>query len=280
MLPDLPGWITQLLPRRTLNVSPDGRQYLDVATGKKVPRPFSLRLALPKLLGTEPAPWILVRAVAIVAIVALSCVWCHQHELAWGYGLAVLGLSGVVGIAWRLPILVDAPAMALALGAAVSWEARWYVPALLWVIAATLVKESAGIFAAAWAWSWVLLVPLVLLLPALWWATRGDTRIPKPDLEPALGDPVGESRSMAVGWFAPTLLLSWGPLMAAAFNPSWQLGVVVGLAWLQLVRSTDRLRLMAWAFPTVLVAAAGVWPWAIAVFVVAAIFNPFRGEGI
>src|SRR6185437_119407 len=73
-------------------------------------------------------------------------------------------LTGCSGLSWfnlRHPVLVDLPAFALALGAAVAWQHGLWWAAIPLVLTAGCVKETSPVFAAVWAWHPVMLVGLI-----------------------------------------------------------------------------------------------------------------------
>lgn len=274
--------LTEILsgtPNGQVRVSPDGAKYAAMGRGEAVPDPFRLRLLMPWICGDSARRWIVMRTICLIAIGPLSCLYLAQRGAPWAAGLAVYGLAGVTTIAWRLPVLVDLPAMVLTL-AAVCLLAYSHplagVAAGLLLVAAAATKESTPIFAAAWAWHPLPLVALAV--PAvLWWREpRAETN------EPPLTHPwrTAWATHRPILADGATLFLPWGPLLVAVLALSWPLVVTVALAYAQLARSTDRTRLYQWAFPPVLATAAVVWPWSIPLFVLAAIFNPWKGDGL
>lgn len=274
--------ITEILSGHTggsVRVSPDGIKYAAMGRGEAVPDPFRLRVLMPLLCGDHARRWVWMRTLCLIAIGPLSCLYLAQRGAPWAAGLAVYGLAGVTTIAWRLPILVDLPAMVLTLAGvcALSLGNVWLtILAGVFLLLAAYTKESTPIFAAAWAWNpW----PLVFLaVPAVlaWWQPKAETN------EPPLTHPwrTAWATHRPILADGATLLLPWGQLLVAVLALSWPLVVTVALAYAQLARSTDRTRLYQWAFPPVLATAAVVWPWSIPLFVAAAIFNPWKGDGL
>ena len=253
---------------------PDEYRYAAAVTAR-VPRPFHYRWLLPALLGVDARRW---RAVQVGSLAALcGLLWAQTG--AWWSVLLVVGLSGLT-FNLRHPILVDLPALALAYGAAVAWDHKMWWLAVPLVLVAGCVKESAPVFAVAFAWHPVLLVGLIPV------AVRhlmdpGPDPIPDGAAHDALERPVRVSWAHHKALPLWVYVLPWGVLLAALTNGSPQLWVALGLAYAQLLVATDAVRLYQWAAPAVIVAAVPVLggPW-LAVALVLHLVNPFRTEGI
>lgn len=225
-------------------LSPDGQYYLRHPL--PLPTPYRLRWLWPTILGPRPLAWGFVSAFSIAAACLL-----FEPRAAW-----LFVWLPMVALNVRLPVLVDAPAFALALGSA--WAAQrgsWALSVALG-LAAGASKESAPIFAAAWSLSpW----PLVGLLAAGWW------RKAAPPDQPWLERPWRSARRDPLDW--RRLLLPWGAVLPLAWaGAAWDratlaAGLSLALGYAQLLRSMDDARLYQWAFPAVAVLACRVDAW-------------------
>lgn len=255
-------------------MTPDEVRYALMAQGERVPRPFKYRWLLPWLCSDERRYWTWTQAGAFVAFSALLAVYTG----AWWACLLPLGLSGLT-FNLKHSMLVDLPALTLALGAAVAWQHGLWWLALTLVIIGSAVKETCAPFAAVFAWSPVLLVGLVSV--AMRTVTKsGPDPIPSGPAHDALEHPV------AVSWAHHKVLpvwvyvLPWGALLAALAHPTPQLWVALGLGYGGLLIATDAVRLYQWATPVVALCAVPVLgPWAL-LAVVLHLANPFKTEGL
>lgn len=227
-------------------LSPDGRYYALSAKGERVPRPYSLRWALPLTLGDRAWAW---QAASFIGIVVTA--WLLDPRAAWLF----LWLP-MTALNCRLPVLVDAPAFALALGSALAASRGWWALSVALGLAAGACKESAPVFAAAWSLSpW----PLLGLLAAGWWR-----RAAAPDQE-WLERPWSSARRDPLDW--RRMLLPWGAVLPLAWaGAAWDratlaAGVALVLGYAQLLRSMDDARLYQWAFPAVAVLACRAEGW-------------------
>ncbi len=239
-------------------------------------RPFHYRWLLPAVCGQKLQRW---KSVQIVSLGALGgLLWVYTGK--WWACLLILGCSGVLfNLKW--PVLVDLPAMALALGAAVAWRSGLWWLAIILALIVGAVKETSPVFAAVWAWNPVLLVGLVSPFVRHFRRSGTDTVPVGTPAALAISEPFSQSwqhhKDLAV-W---TWVLPWGVLLAALANPSPQLGVCLALAYAQCIVATDTVRLYQWALPVVALCAvpmlAGPW---LAVALVLHIVSPFRTEGL
>ena len=259
-------------------VTPDGQRYLAMASGQRIARPFHLRWLIPKVCGKSPTNW---RAVQYASLLGLlpAAVW--YGGFGWRglfVALFIVGCSGVWKFNWRWPVLVDAPAMLLALTAAASAKHGIWPLAVVLALACGCVKETSPIFASLWAWSPVLLIGLVSpTLRALWRA--GDDVL---DEENAwiLEHPIRASVKYHKGIPTWAWVLPWGAGVVALANGSPQLWATLLVAYAQCLVATDSIRLYQWGFPVVAVAAAGAVPLAwLPVLLAVHLVNPFAGEG-
>lgn len=227
-------------------LSPDGEYYLRTVAREPVPKPYSFRWALPRLLGDRLWSWRAASAAGVIGAAALM-----EPRAAWLFLWLPMTSLNV-----RLPVLVDAPAFALALGSAVAASRGWWSLSAALGLAAGACKESAPVFAAAWSLSpW----PLLGLLAAAWW------RWPAPPDQPWLERPWSSARRDPLDW--RRLLLPWGAVLPLAWagmgwdRATFAAGVALVLGYSQLLRSMDDARLYQWAFPAVAVLACRAEGW-------------------
>lgn len=234
--------------RNGFMLSADGQAYW----GKRTVSPFHLRWLLPKLLGRGwLAPWMAVSLLATLALGPLVHAWTGSLASAW-----LLVWLGVVQICVARPVMTDLPAMALALGAALAARAGLWWLAIPLALLAGACRESAPVFAAAWALEPVLLVGVIA---AGWWRKAAAV---KPGTVGAY--PWGSARKQhdLLDW--RRMLAPWGAVAALApLGAAWDretLAAVLALAlgYGQLLRARDGARLFTWAAPAVLVLAARV----------------------
>jgi hypothetical protein len=268
------------------SLSPDGRFYVAAGTGAAVPRPYCFRWLPSLLCGAESWRWQALSAVSLIAWGPLLAWYLDALGLApWQQlaGVALLcGLPGMFRFNVHLPALVDAPAFALALAASGAWLHGHTWAAVGMTVAAGACKETAPVFAAAFAWHPALLVGLA---GAAWWAKRG----PAPQWAQAwLQAPLQAARKAQAGaWLSwQAMLLPWGVLallapFAAAASP-WELllpaAAALTLGYAQMLTAQDRARLFCWAAPAVIALALPALPigWA-ALACTVHVFNPYRG---
>lgn len=181
----------------------------------------------------------------------------------------------------RNPVLVDAPAMALAALAAVLAPVN--LPAAVAVaLVAGACKETAPGFAALYAWNpWLL---LGLVAPAI----RAVTAKTGPDVlddENAwiLEHPVKAGWKYHRAQYLDGLVMvtPWGGALVALAVMDLRLGVLLAVAYAQLLVATDSVRLYQWSAPLVCVAAATAVPPAwLPILVVLTVWNPCAGNGV
>lgn len=256
---------------RQIPLTPDGYRYMQMVEGRAC-RPFHLRWLLPKVCRDKPMRWIVVSKASVLALAPLA--WAYTGSV-W---MACIATLPAVRIAWHRPVLVDIPAMALALAAAVLWPI--FPPAAIAVVlVAACVKESTPVFAALYAWNPLLLVGLIPV--AIRWLQKQG-----PDVSVVENDQcIAHPWRTGYQWHAHRLLepqlmiLPWGGLLAALGAVDWQLAATVAVAYAQLAVATDTVRLYQWAAPVVALAAVNAVPaeWLplVAAFTV---WNPWRGN--
>lgn len=281
----------------TTRVSPDGFRYVKLGNRQKVPWPFAARWLVPWACGANAARWKIVTRSSTASLPVLMGLWVLQEP--WGTwwravlaGVLVVGLAGIWRFSWRFPILVDAPAMALALGGAVAWRqgGPWEALAIILVSMAAVTKETAGIFACVWAWT-PLLLPAAIIPVISSFSTRGELSDDPCDGEAheALVHPIRTSwtkrRTLGVEGmqtWGVVYVLPWGMALLALTGPlSWPLLVGLALAYAQLIPATDSVRLYQWAAPMMIVSSVSMVSWHTVLLVaILHLANPWRGPGL
>lgn len=254
-------------------LTPDGVRYL----ADEKPYPFHLRWLAPAVCRSDGRRWVVLAWVSAVAVCGLTGAFTG----VWWGALLPLGLTGVVHFNLKHPILVDLPAMALALGATVSAEHHVLWAAIPLVLLAGCTKETSPIFAACWAFNPVLLVGLVPV------GVRVISR-PRAGRDPCTG-PAAEAlkHPFRTAWDAHKGLPLWvyvlpfGVLLAGISAGDSRLWLTLAIAYAQLLAATDLCRLYMWAFPALAVCAVGplTGPW-LPVVLIVHLVNPFRTEGL
>lgn len=222
-------------------ISPDGVWYLSAATGGgTLPLPFALRQTLPELLGSSPRVWSIATGLSWIAIApalfALSgSITAVAIWLFLPFGAQVI----------RHPVLVDAPALLLAVLAALAWRYDHVFVAFSLAIASSLCKEPGALFAAAFAGTpW-----LAVVVPIAMFSGVGNT-----------GRTHVHALPVRHNWFDMSrMILPWGA-GALALLGSWTVSEIIAaaLGYAQLLVANDEARLYQWAAPAVLPIAAEV----------------------
>jgi len=269
-----------------MRVSPDGQRYIAVGTGARVAVPFHLRWLVPFVCGASALRWLVSTLGALAGLLVCSAWFVSLCGASgwkvWAAPLLVLGLPGVVKINLRYPVLVDAPAMFLAILAACLSLVGWWPAAIAVVLVAGMVKETSPLFAALFAWNPLLLVGLVAPL-VRWLVRRPGSDVLDAHNRWVLEHPFRASWSYhkdrlqdVTLWVAP-----WGVLLVGLVAVNVQLVVTLCVAYLLVVVATDTVRIYQWAFPVLLVAALTVIPdELLVVAVVAHLFSPWAGDGL
>lgn len=262
-----------------MRLTPDGLRYL----ADRPPFPFNLRWLAPKLCGSRRRRWSVVTRGSLVGSTVLVVLLAHLHLGWWpsvAAGALVAGLPSLRFL-WQHTVLVDAPALLLALASAVACGHHWYPVATVLAVVAGLTMERAPVFAALFAWHPLPLVGLAApLIVAL-------LRRPGPDvLDEAnawvLEHPIQAARKFHPNWLDPLVMLTpWGVCLAGLIDPSPQVAATVAVGYSQLAVATDSVRLYQWAAPVLAIAAVGVIPvpWLL-LAVVAHWCNPLAGNGV
>ena len=263
-------------PHRLAN---DTIRYQAMAQGKKVMRPWNLRIIVPLLFGRITWLW---RSMTMLCLVLIAPVLVWFLKLQ-GIGdmpaligvLFYLGCAGIVHFNVEYPYLVDAQAMLLSLISACLFLSDMRYIAFLVALLAVLTKETSPVFIALFSWSiyplLVLVIPIALLL-----------LMKKVDEDIIFGKLYRPNQWFKQGKKELTnpkvMLLPWGLLLLLALlAPSWQLGLALAVGYGQIVVASDRMRLYQQVFPVVILCAVSA-PIALGWFLPVAImnlYNPF-----
>jgi hypothetical protein len=196
-------------------------------------------------------------------------------------GLLICGFPGLWWNHFRRPVLVDPTAMTWTVLASALSLHGWWPAALLVVLVAACMKETAPVFAACFALSPLLLLGLVAPLIRRVTA-RGVEELGAEELS----DPIGSARrAHAAHVFDPVVMIApWGVGVLAVLARDRTIVTVVTLAaclgYAQLAVAVNTVRLYQWAGPAVALATASVLPagWGPAVLLLH-LFNPLAGNG-
>ena len=254
-------------------LTPDGYRYKAMSLGR-VARPFHYRWLLPRLCSTSNRRW----QAASYTTAVMFCALVGVYTGSWWAVALPAGCAGAIRVNIKNPVLVDLPAMTLALASAVCVQQHLWLLAIAFACIAGMTKETAPVFAALYAWH---PIGLVGLLPV---AIRHLQR-PGPDVLDTenrwiLEHPIRASWKYHKPLPAWAWVLPWGACLAGLGSPSWPLAATLAVAYAQCVLATDTVRLYQWALPALAVAAVDTvparwWPVLIAVHLT----NPFRTDG-
>jgi hypothetical protein len=179
--------------------------------------------------------------------------------------LLLVALPGIAGPAAVVPVGVDLPATAVTLVGVALVELghpAQVVAGVLMVAVAATIKETAPVWAALWVWSpW----PLVaLVVPAVAMLVRRAGPDPLgPEFQAIADHPVRSAWTAHrdVWRNAWVMVAPWGLCLAALVGMDWRLGVVLAVAYAQLLVATDSVRLYQHgAGPAMALAAVQVIP--------------------
>lgn len=254
-------------------LTPDGVRYF-AAVHRRVARPFHLRFGLPLILRDSERAWLWCSRLSIVAIGLLTAWYARSPWM-----VCVAFLPGIA-FAWRHPVLVDATGMALALAAAILWPI-WWPAAVVIVLLAGCVRETAPVWAAVYAWNPVMLVGLFpTVIRAL---QRAGTDVLDAENAWILRHPIQASRKYHRSlWADPLVMVApWGAMLVGLRSLDVQLVAALGLGYGQLVVATDSVRLYQWVAPVLAVAVVHSVPsWALVFVALGVVFNPWKGSGL
>lgn len=262
---------------------PDSRRYVSMAEGRGAPRPFCYRWLLPVLCGASLVRW----RVASVLGVLLTCIGIMSLCGSWWQALAgvvVFVALPMTEFNLRNPVLTDSLALGLATVSAALFANDLVVPAVLVACVAGMVKESAPVFAALFAFTPWLLLALIPVLVRMVVVKPGVDVVVGPGIEDTLRHPfrtgVRFHREMVLTRNV-YLIAPWGGLLVALSVVDMRLALCVVVAYGQLLLATDTVRLYQWCAPLVIVYAVACVPtsWLL-LLVLSVVFNPFRGDGV
>lgn len=261
--------------------TPDSERYLAMGRGEPQCWPFHARVLIPWLCGDRTRWWHAASAGSLIATGPALAWYATAQGLEPAPALAVVvaftGLWGCFGLLTLCPLLVDAPALLVAcLGAAAYLQSGLWpalIPAALLVGA---IKETGPIWLAIFAWHPAALIGLVV--PAGRWL------MPHPPADHTIiGQPLRSAMMYRRGTLfdGTQMLFTWGIGLAALLNPSPQLWLAVGLAYLQPLVASDVSRLVHQVAPVVLIHAIVVIPesW-LPLALALHLFNPFARNSL
>lgn len=251
-----------------LAVSLDGGFYLDAGRGLDVPAPYDRRWLLPQLLGARRDAWAWVTGLSIAAGAPLVCAYAGGGTRGLVAAVLYVGLPGLVAFPAAHPVLVDAPAFALALGGALAWRAGCHELGMVLAVMAGFCKESAPVFAAVFAWSPTLLLALLIVRAARRWKAA-----PAVLAQHRLEHDYLEAARYLYPWGALVVLF---PLALGWDRATLQALTALAVGYGQLLIASDRSRLYQWAAPCVIaLAVARMPPWAPALLALH-LWHPWR----
>jgi hypothetical protein len=219
---------------------PDSYQYVSMAQGHKVARPFWGRWLVPFLFREHGYAW---EGATLVCVVAMHA------GLGWVYGIwAPLLLFPSHLIAWnvRAPIQVDLVPLAI-LCLSLKVENPWALIGIGLVLGAC--KQHAPVFLALATWSPWPLIGIAGSLIGWRWRRPVD---PEVDKNPWIVSPITTVMNSKRGhWVNPRLMIfPWGlvlPLALMQFD--LRLGLTLAAAYAPLVAASDNARVYLWGLP-------------------------------
>lgn len=262
----------------TISLSPDGHRYI-AATQQRVARPFHYRWLIPWLMRKQkPATWQRLTRLSLWSLLPLTFWYVGAGWHGVAAAACVAGLSGVWKINQTYPILVDAPAMAVALLSADLFRCGLWPLGIAVALLGGCVRETTPVFAAAFAWNPLALLGLVPV--AIRHFQHEGPDVLDAEARWILDHPRAASRKYHAGLPFSIYLLPWGAGLLALGHPTSQLLVLLAFAYGQCLIATDTVRLYMWAFPVMLASAvAGVpTPW-LPLLVLLHLANPFATGG-
>lgn len=232
-------------------IGPDAQRYLTAGRGEPVTRPFHLRWLLPAICGTSIRRWWIVWLSSWIILATGMGIWAWTNDLppariVLAIGL-LIGLPGILGPQVSIPVQVDLPATALTVAAIPLLTAHSptaVLCGLLLVMVGANVRETVPIVAALLAWSWVpllaLTIPLVNAIARTPASTSGN-----PEWDRILHHPIATSLEYHAGRWrdARLMVLPWAVCLIGLYGMSWQLGLILLVAYGQLLVATDTVRL-------------------------------------
>lgn len=250
-------------------LGPDASRYLQAAQGHRQTRPFNVRVLLPAICGPDLQRWWYAWGISWFVLAIGMIGWATARGLDWPHAVTAMvlavGLPGILGPQVSIPVQVDLPATALTVvGVALATIGNPYAIAggLVLIGIAGSIRETSPVWAALWLWSpWPLLALLVPLVISR--IRRPATSSGVPEWDWIAAHPIRAGLKYHQGRWrsAHLMVLPWGACLIALGAPTWQLGLVVAVAYGQLLIATDTVRLYQHAAgPLVAIAAATVLP--------------------
>jgi len=249
-------------------MGPDAARYLLAGRGVPVAKPFHLRWLLPAICGDVVKRWWIVWWGSWPLLFVGMLLFAQGNHLstveAFAAAVALVALPGVLGPQVVRPVGVDLPAMALTVIAAGLFEQGYWIPALIVVGVASMIKETAPIWMALWVWNPVVLGMLIIpLTTALLIKPQMDEVTRQPHLKFVHDHPVKSALAAHMGkWRNAQLWVEpWGGMVVAVGNLNLRLMVTLLLAHAQTLVATDTVRLVQTAAgPVVAIAAVQALP--------------------
>lgn len=257
-------------------ISPDGVRYLTMAGGKRVARPFHYRWLMPKVIGENPTRWVWWSLGSVIAMATGAWALTGSPQV----GMFAFAVPGVAKITKKFPVLVDPAAMAFALWSAAALQHGYWPIGIVLALLAGTAKESAPVFAAAYAWNPLGLIGLVA--PAIRHLFKEGEDVLDEENKWILAHPFKASIKYHKAVPPWVYVFPWGGLLAGFVGPySWQLLITIMLAYGMVAMATDTVRLYQWAWPMVAWQAFIAFGpnWMFLLFVLTLV-NPFATDGI
>ena len=250
---------------------PDSVRYL---SGEKLHFPFNLRWLIPYVLKRDKRLWLWVTSIATILIPPLTYLYLISlglnERLALYGSLLVLGLPGIFHFN-VIGILIDSIAIDLCLGSAICFNFGLYVPAVVFLILASLSKESSPVWITLFSMSFYPLFAFLIPLAIHYLNPPAKTDLPTLQQPLIQGHPEIRAEYLLKhplkagwiynNWLSPEMYLQWGICIFAVLytGMAWQwvlAGVVI--AYSQCLVATDSARLYQYSFPLVIYAAIQV----------------------
>lgn len=260
------------------SLTTDGQRYIWIAQGREVAMPYHLRWLLPKLLGPSAEQWALTVRAFIVLLPLCVATYVWQQTLSpekFFFALAATAMIPVLARYWEQPVLVDIPAMFVAMLAAMM---PWYVGLPIAIVAGCM-RETAPVFAAIYAWNPILLLGLVAPAARRLFFKPGDepdARVRELIEHPFQTGFLSTLPHVRAHW----MILFWGAGLACLFYPTWQLVVALAVAYAQILCAhvSGAQRLAFWAAPVVMLQASYAATHVLVVLLILTWFWPWREE--
>lgn len=250
-----------MAPHVKFTGGPDAARCIALAEGRSVSRPFNMRRLFPALCRTSPVRWWVLWLASWPMMAGAFVGWRIAAGDSWQIATAgavlLAGLPGILGPSAVIPVGVDLPATALVLAAC--WcSAAGFIPGAVALVAlAAFGKETAPVFTSLWLWAWWPLALLVVPVGVYLFNRPGPDPLGA-QFDHIAAHPILSALAAHRGrWRDAWLMVApWGACLAALVHAPWQLAVVLGVAYLQLLVATDSVRLVHHAAGPVMAATA------------------------